>query len=273
MCALLLTWNPQRWDWHDHAQQASDVQRGASVDHDWSTGNTKAIGVGETVVLLRQGVNPKGIIASGVTTSSHHESPHYDPHRAAKGDVMNAVKVRFDRLLDSNSQKPLSTAVFAGTAASDVNWNTPASGIRIGPDACRVIEGAWIEYYRAYAELGSLFPEEVQLPVYEGATSHVIVNRYERSGRARDQCLAYYGYQCQACDLHFPDRYGVLGRQFMHVHHIVPLSAIGASYTVDPISDLRPLCPNCHAMVHRRSPPMTIDDLRRIVLEQSQMGR
>ena len=33
-------------------------------------------------------------------------------------------------------------------------------------------------------------------------------------------------------------------KDLIQVHHLVPLSAIGKKYRVDPIRDLRPVCPN-----------------------------
>ncbi|WP_241493796.1 HNH endonuclease [Enterobacter cancerogenus] len=55
----------------------------------------------------------------------------------------------------------------------------------------------------------------------------------------------------------------------MHVHHINPLKTIGESYQIDPENDLVPLCPNCHAMVHRsnESRPLSVDVLRSIINE------
>ncbi|MEG4267597.1 HNH endonuclease, partial [Microcoleus sp. Pol12A4] len=49
---------------------------------------------------------------------------------------------------------------------------------------------------------------------------------------------------------------------FIHVHHIIPLSEINQEYEVNPIQDLRPLCPNCHAMIHRKYPPFTIEEIK-----------
>jgi len=65
--------------------------------------------------------------------------------------------------------------------------------------------------------------------------------------------------------MNFADRYGEIGDGFIHVHHLRPISSIGAEYVIDPISDLRPLCPNCHAMVHRRAPAITIEELREVL--------
>lgn len=53
----------------------------------------------------------------------------------------------------------------------------------------------------------------------EGAKHRVMVNRYERDPKARSRCLERFGYGCQVCGLRFEERYGDVGREFMHVHH------------------------------------------------------
>jgi hypothetical protein len=98
----------------------------------------------------------------------------------------------------------------------------------------------------------------------EGTLTRVEVNKYERDPRARQECLDRYGYRCQACGVDFGERYGPLGAGFIHVHHIRELSTVGPGYT-DPVDDLRPLCPNCHAMVHRASPAMPVEELRNLL--------
>ena len=99
----------------------------------------------------------------------------------------------------------------------------------------------------------------------EGAVQRVSVNRYERDPKARAKAIAHYGLRCQACRFDFETAYGVLGEGFIHIHHTVPLSKLGKSSVVDPINDLRPVCPNCHAMLHKRVPPFTIEELRDIM--------
>jgi 5-methylcytosine-specific restriction enzyme A len=92
----------------------------------------------------------------------------------------------------------------------------------------------------------------------------VEVNRYERDQRARRRCLQHWGYRCAVCDLSFEERYGTLGRTFIHVHHLLELSQVPPGYKVDPVNDLRPVCPNCHAMIHRGpGPALAVDELRR----------
>ena len=36
---------------------------------------------------------------------------------------------------------------------------------------------------------------------------------------------------------------------YIHVHHLRGLSDVGGEYVVDPVNDLRPVCPNCHAVL------------------------
>lgn len=95
----------------------------------------------------------------------------------------------------------------------------------------------------------------------EGAAKQTWVNGYERNQAARRTCIEHYGANCIVCKLSFAERYGEIGVGFIHVHHVIPLAHVRHEYEVDPIRDLRPVCPNCHAMLHRVNPPLTIEDL------------
>jgi 5-methylcytosine-specific restriction enzyme A len=115
-------------------------------------------------------------------------------------------------------------------------------------------------------ELSIQSPEQVTGGDYrEGAVRQVLINAYERDRTARQVCISHYGLACVACDLRLEQRYGAVGAGFIHVHHLVPLSELGSGYKLDPIRDLRPVCPNCHAMLHRQRPPLSIEELRRII--------
>src|SRR5207237_63775 len=96
----------------------------------------------------------------------------------------------------------------------------------------------------------------------EGAVVSVLVSRYERNPEARSACITHWGSDCYVCGFSFEDKYGPMGKGYIHVHHLVELSAIGHEYDVDPVNDMRPLCANCHAMAHQSRPAMTLDQLR-----------
>jgi hypothetical protein len=110
-----------------------------------------------------------------------------------------------------------------------------------------------------------LNPDEIADPeTYpEGTTRTVAVNRYERSTAARRACLEHHGTACLVCNFDFAEQYGEsIGAGFIHVHHEKPLAQTDGERNVDPVEDLKPVCPNCHAMLHKKTPPFTIDELR-----------
>jgi hypothetical protein len=96
----------------------------------------------------------------------------------------------------------------------------------------------------------------------EGALRRVVSSEYERNPAARRACIEHYGASCFVCGFSFEAVYGELGHGFIHVHHLIPVSSIGKEYLVDPIADLRPVCPNCHAMLHYEDPPLTVEELQ-----------
>jgi len=107
-------------------------------------------------------------------------------------------------------------------------------------------------------------PELRGLP--EGARERIEVNRYERNRINRTLCIAIHGTVCLVCDFDFLRVYGELGRDFIHVHHVVPVSRLVTGYVIDPARDLVPVCPNCHAMLHRREPPLSVAGLREQII-------
>ena len=100
----------------------------------------------------------------------------------------------------------------------------------------------------------------------EGNLTQVLTNEYERNVEARQACIEHYGAKCFICDFDFEEVYGSIAKGFIHVHHIVPLSSIRSSYQVDPIEDLVPVCPNCHAVIHLRGECLTIQEVRLFLL-------
>jgi 5-methylcytosine-specific restriction protein A len=101
--------------------------------------------------------------------------------------------------------------------------------------------------------------------LWEGAVRQVVVNAYERSAEARRRCIEHFEARCYVCGFDFEAHYGQLDRDCLHVHHEVPLSEIRRSYRVDPIKDLKPVCPNCHAVIHSRTPPYTVEEVRAMI--------
>jgi 5-methylcytosine-specific restriction protein A len=102
----------------------------------------------------------------------------------------------------------------------------------------------------------------------EGAKMRVEVNKYERNPLNRSVCISFHGVKCAVCNFNFEDVYGPTGMGFIHVHHITPVSELGENYVIDPVRDLVPVCPNCHAMLHRSKSPLTVEQLKKVMAQQ-----
>lgn len=111
------------------------------------------------------------------------------------------------------------------------------------------------------------YPDEIndRDTVNEGAKTTVIVNKYERDRGARQKCIDEYGVTCFVCGFNFEKVYGELGAGFIHIHHIKPLGEIGGEYSLNPKKDLVPLCPNCHAMIHKKNLALSIKELKKLI--------
>lgn len=97
----------------------------------------------------------------------------------------------------------------------------------------------------------------------EGSILDCHGTKYERNRKARQECLKYYGYTCRVCGFDFEKKYGEIGRNFIEIHHKTEVSSYeGVAHNVNPINDLIPVCSNCHSMLHRTKPSMTIDILK-----------
>ncbi|WP_440877677.1 HNH endonuclease [Vibrio natriegens] len=129
---------------------------------------------------------------------------------------------------------------------------------------CDVAMRAYSKFLKKVINAEKLFPEESNAHI-EGASVSVKVNRFERNSQARLSCIAHHGVTCKVCNINFSEFYGDIGTGFIHVHHITPLSDIKQEYAVDPVKDLVPVCPNCHAMLHRKIPPYTVSELQKII--------
>ncbi|WBO83835.1 HNH endonuclease [Hymenobacter yonginensis] len=105
---------------------------------------------------------------------------------------------------------------------------------------------------------------------HEGTPYQIIQTQYERNPNARAACLKHYGHSCCVCNFNFTSYYGKIGEYFIHVHHLNKISDIKKHHSIDPIKDLRPVCPNCHAMLHTSNPPLSIEDLQTIIIERAQ---
>jgi 5-methylcytosine-specific restriction enzyme A len=266
MTTYLLTWNPDNWHWRNIEDDIQRWKRDGYLDDRWSCGVNTRILPQDRVFLLRQGREPRGIIASGWSRSNVFEDAHWsDPTKAAR-----YIDVRFDVLLDAEHEPIFQRTWLDDEALRRVHWNTQVSGITISDEIAAELEIRWarflstqniVQIQTVEQQLASVEGSDAQ-NYTEGAPRPFQGNRYERNIQARRACIRHYGLGCFVCGFNFEQTYGDVGIGFIHVHHLKPLSTIGTQYQLDPIKDLRPVCPNCHAMLHRPPYTLSIEELR-----------
>lgn len=121
-------------------------------------------------------------------------------------------------------------------------------------------------------ELENDYDEFVFESFAEGSKTQKYVTTYERSPRLKRIALRIHGYDCKGCGFNFKKIYGERGKEFIHVHHIKPISEFDGEQIVNPETDMTVLCPNCHAMVHRRkNTTLSIEQLKEIIESQKKL--
>lgn len=270
MKTYLFTWNPARWDWTYLHNSIAEIKKKGYCSERWSCGVTKKIQTGDRAFLMKLGKEPRGIVAAGWVTSDFYEDSHWDKDKKAKGKTALYVEIDWDTLLDYEiaifPREWLDSRIY-----SKMHWEPQASGVQISDGIAEQLEKDWAKFLNRPITIKDLsLAEEIDpTKTYtEGATRQITINVYERNPRVRTICINHYGLNCSVCGFNFEKVYGAIGASFIHVHHLKSLSEIGKGYKLNPIKDLRPVCPNCHAMLHRQKPVYSIEELKAIIKQR-----
>jgi 5-methylcytosine-specific restriction protein A len=265
MTSYLFTWNPARWDWTYLQESIAEVKNNGYCRERWSCGVTKRIKSGDRAFLIKLGKEPRGILASGWVSSEVYPDKHWNKQSKSRDALY--VNVDWDTILDPQvsifPRDWLSSGVFL-----KMHWEPQASGTRIPEDVSDQLEKDWAKLLERPAIIRDMpLAEEIDTTktYMEGFARHVTVNVYERSVEARTMCINHYGMDCSVCGFNFGKMFGGLGQGFIHVHHLKSISDIGKGYKLNPVKDMRPVCPNCHSMLHQRKPAYGIEELKTIL--------
>lgn len=258
---FLFNWNPDAPDtvplkeFRDSIEPTRSQSQQLLSPWSWRCYSTKLARLGDRFFLLRQGDAPRGIVASGWIRSRSWPDDDGTPH----------VNVWVDEIVDPD--QPLLTSQIKG--AEKIGDNVFKSGHRqVSADQISLVDEAWdkhcssagrkqsraIEPNEQRQRSGPSHRSEDAVSSLEGRLVESTSNRRERNRENRQRCLTNYDNQrppCVVCRMNFFDRYGLIGRGFIHVHHRRPT----ANYNEEgeeliPEKDLVPVCPNCHAMLH-----------------------
>lgn len=265
MKTFLFTWNPNKWQWETLSNDINRIKSSGPIIEGWSIKSHKMVNIGDRAFFMKLGKdNPKGIFASGHVISNSFTGPHWDG--SGKQDIK--VNIEIDVLLDPDHSTILDLSLLqSDPILSKNNWTPQSSGMPINDKLNSKLENLWFNIVNTKSNLknynqGNFCSTNV---FSEGKVFQRSGNSYERNPHARKTCLDHYGYSCSVCNMNFEELYGKIGKGFIHVHHLNPVSQKGGEYIVNPINDLRPVCPNCHAMVHKKNPPYSIDEMIELI--------
>ncbi|MCC6543182.1 MAG: HNH endonuclease [Nitrospirae bacterium] len=255
MSAYLYTWNPERWVWSDQQDAIYRVNNGDEYDMYWSCGNTKRIEIGDLFFLMRLGIEPKGIIGCGYISSKPYPLPHWDLQKAKEGKSA----LRTDLLFKALSEEPIVSLSYLQDKYPGQTWTPQASGLSIPNEIAEEL----FSLIQGNAKLNFQPSTKKEIELYaEGKSQSVTYKTYDRSPAARQACIEHYGYRCTVCGFNFEEAYGAIGSKYIEVHHLKQVADVGEEYLVNAISDLRPVCANCHRMLHKTRPPISIEELQ-----------
>lgn len=263
--AFLITWNPHQERWHDMPKASASTLLG-ELHKDWWGVRSKSVTIGSRLFLLRQGVEPKGIVGSGWAASAPRlRTP------PELGRINHIVDVVFDLMLDPDKYPPLDWRTFTMPPLSEVHWTTQSSGISVPHE----LEIEWQQHVKkvlghlpdALTE-SAIEPEELLFP--EGRGNYRWHRQIERNSQlvlaAKAKANRERRLYCWVCGFDFAKRYGERGDGFIEAHHTIPVSQLGENATTK-VEDLAMVCSNCHRMLHR-TPWLSIEGLRALYVKE-----
>jgi hypothetical protein len=139
MKAYLFGWNPIKWEWASIDDDISKLKTEGTLEDNWSVASHKTIRPGDRAYIVRLGVEPKGIFASGYIASEPYPS-------LRKGRHYHRITIAIDVLLNPEKQPVLTMDILKSGNLADQNWTPQASGISVRPYLVDELEGVWLSF-------------------------------------------------------------------------------------------------------------------------------
>jgi 5-methylcytosine-specific restriction enzyme A len=238
MTTYLLSWNPKKWEWENMQDDIAEIAQKGFFEMRWSSGVTKKIKPNDRVFLMKLGVEPRGVVASGRATSGYQQNTHFSD----KSKKALYIGVRFDTILDPISVFPIEILLHEKLYAG-VHWTPQASGMSIPDNVAKQLEKDWKKFINR-PTLSNHFEYADETESKNSPPLKVLTEIYRI---LRDTALARkikekHNFVCQVCDLapiQLPN-----GNFYAEAHHLMPLGKHGG---LDIEGNIICVCPNCHA--------------------------
>ncbi len=139
MKAYLFGWNPLKWEWANLDEDIKNLAETGKYEENWSVASHKTIQPGDRAYIIRVGVEPKGIFASGFVTAAPYQVYH-------NGRLRYRINIAFDVLLNPKKESILSLDILKTGNLAAQNWTPQASGISIKPQLVDELDGVWLDF-------------------------------------------------------------------------------------------------------------------------------
>lgn len=139
MRSYLFGWNPLKFKWEDLDDDIQQLSKTGKLEDNWSVASHKTIQPGDRAYIVRVGVEPKGIFASGYIAS--------EPYLASRmGRIYHRITISLDVLLNPDKQPILTLDILKTGSLAAQTWTPQASGISIRPELADELEGVWQDF-------------------------------------------------------------------------------------------------------------------------------
>ncbi len=139
MKAYLFGWNPTKWEWPGLDEDIKKLRTTGQLEDNWAVISHKAIRPGDRAYIVRLGVEPRGIFASGTISSEAYPAFRDGRH-------YYRIKITLDILLNPTKESILSLDILKTGNLALQNWTPQASGISIKPQLVDELEAVWLDF-------------------------------------------------------------------------------------------------------------------------------
>lgn len=268
--AFLLTWNPIHFPESGFQKELDDYRDGKAEGVPWSVGHRKDLPSGSTLVLMRLGVEPKGIVGLATSVGSVEEGDHWDSGKSGRKALYTMA------IPDRMQLEPYIPLAVLEEKWPDFDWTPQASGVEIhDPDIIRVlskvaVSGALIPEISGALAPGKIEPtadperlalmgQALQGKIWRTPppgqkhpekVSQPVGTSYKRDPEVISFALSRAAGYCNLCGSTAPFKRPD-GSWFLEVHHVIHLADDGPDTPGNTVA----LCPNCHRAMHHSSAP------------------
>lgn len=102
----------------------------------------------------------------------------------------------------------------------------------------------------------------------EGQKKERVLELVQRNPRLTIEAKMQRGLDCEICGFNFEKKYGVLGRDFIEVHHLRQLAKLDGEVRKVSVEDVRVVCSNCHSIIHCQKDMLSVQKVKRALRQR-----